>query len=183
MKNNIIKKTLSVILFTLLILILVYNIVLISQSIINPTETPSFFGIKTYTIISGSMKPEINIGDIVVVKEVSDNELRINDIVAYRNGQNVVTHRIVDMRNPNGEIEYITKGDNNNTTDDIVLTTELIEGKVVKRIKYLGNVVILLQEKLSIIIIMITFFIYILSRKNKKEDLINNDSQNTTVNS
>jgi len=184
MKNKLFRQILSIVLFVLLALLLVYNIALISQSVINPSKTPSFLGIKTYTIVSGSMQPELNIGDIVVVKEVSDNELNINDIIAYRSGQNVVTHRIVDINYINGQKQYTTKGDYNNIEDDEILTIKSIEGKVVNRIKYVGNITILLQDKFSIILIMLAFFIYILSKKNKKkEDLINNDNENAKLNS
>lgn len=184
MKNRLFRQIVSIVLFILLALLLVYNIALISQSVINPSKTPSFLGIKTYTIVSGSMQPELNIGDIVVVKEVSDKELNVNDIIAYRSGQNVVTHRIVDINYINGQKQYITKGDYNNIEDDEILTIELIEGKVVNKIKYIGNITILLQDKFSIILIMLTFFMYILSKKNKKkEDLINNDNENAKLNS
>ena len=183
MKNNLLRKIISVILFIFLTFILIYNITIISQSIINPNKTPSFFGIKTYTIVSGSMQPELNIGDIVIVKEVNDLELNINDVISYRNGQNVVTHRIVRINYVDGQKQYITKGDYNNVEDSIVLTIDSIEGKVVNKIKSLGNVTLFLQNKFSIILIMITFFIYILFKKNKKEDLINNDNENAKLNS
>lgn len=184
MKNKLFSQIVSIALLILLALLLIYNITLISQSVINPSKTPSFLGVKTYTIISGSMQPELNIGDIVVVKEVGDNELNIDDIIAYRSGQNIVTHRIVSINYVNGQKQYTTKGDYNNIEDDEILTIKSIEGKVVNKIKYIGNITILLQEKFSIILIMLVFFIYISSKKNKeKEDLINYDNENTKLNS
>lgn len=51
-KNDKIKKILSLAVYMVLIPLLVYNISLIAQSIINPNKTPSFFGIKTYVIVS-----------------------------------------------------------------------------------------------------------------------------------
>jgi len=171
MKNNKIKKILCIPIFILLFSLLLYNIVLITGAIINPDKTPSFFGIKTYVIVSGSMQPEINIGDMVVVKEVNDTELNVGDIISYRNGQSVVTHRIHQINYVNGKKEYITKGDYNNTQDSIIITIDSIEGKVIKTFKGIGHISLFLQSKYSIIIITIIFFIYLLSRKNKSDNI------------
>lgn len=183
MKNNKIKKILSIPLFLFLSLLLIYNIVLIAKSIITPNKTPSFFGIKTYVIVSGSMQPELNIGDMVVVKEVNDSELMIGDIISYRNGQNVVTHRIYKIYYTDGQKNYITKGDYNNVEDSVILTINSIEGKVINKLSGIGNITLFLQSKYSIIIITLIFFLYLLSRKNKKEDLINDDNKNAKLNS
>lgn len=183
MKNKKFQQIISIPVFIVLFLLLIYNMVLISQSIITPSKTPSFFGIKTYVIVSGSMQPELNIGDMVVVKEITDSELNVGDIISYRNGQSVVTHRIHKIYYKDGQKQYITKGDYNNVEDSIVLTINSIEGKVVNKLTGIGNITIFLQSKYPIIIITIIFFLYLLSRKNKKEDLINNDFENTKLNS
>lgn len=183
MKNSKLKQILIIPLFIFLFSLLIYNVVLISQAIITQNKTPSFFGIKTYTIVSGSMQPELNIGDMVVVKETNDNELNVGDIISYRNGQSVVTHRIHKIYYKDGQKQYITKGDYNNVEDSIILTIDSIEGKVVNKLSGIGNITLFLQSKYSIIVITIIFFIYFLSRKNKKEDLINNDFENTKLNS
>lgn len=172
MKNNIFKKILSVIVFLILIVILTYNTIIIVKSFIEPNKTPNFLGIKTYIIVSGSMEPNINIGDMVIVKEVDESKLKVGDIISYRNGQNVITHRITKINIDNENIQYITKGDNNNTEDSVVLTIDSIEGKVIKKIPYIGKFILFMQNKLAIIILVVLFFIYFLNRKNKKEELI-----------
>ena len=42
----------SIIIYIVLVPLLIYNIFLIIQAVVKPGETPSFFGIKTYVIIS-----------------------------------------------------------------------------------------------------------------------------------
>lgn len=164
------KKIWNFIIYFILIIIMTYNISLIFQSILNPNKTPSFLGIKTYVIISGSMEPNINIGDIVITKE-SDEELQIGDVISYRKGQSVITHRITNIiKEENGDTKYRTKGDNNNTEDSEEILIENIEGKVIKVVPKLGEITLLLQNKISIIIIFIILYIYISSnyKKNKK---------------
>lgn len=167
-KNAKRKKIVVTIVYILLLPLLIYNVTLIFKSIINPNKTPDFFGYKTYVIVSGSMEPNLKIGDIVVVKKVNENELNVGDIISFRQGQNVVTHRISQIKYEYGEKIYITRGDNNNTEDNGSIDYSYIEGKVVNNIKKAGKVVIFFQGKLSIIIIVLFFYMYL--------------SQNTKIN-
>ena len=174
--ENIVKKSISEITNIILIIIMIYNISLIIQSVVIPNRTPSFLGIKTYVIISGSMEPNIKIGDIVITEKVKEN-LEIGDIISYRKGSSVITHRISQIiEKENGEKVYKTKGDNNNTEDSEEITTENIEGKVVKKIPKIGKVTILLHNKLISIIVLIILGTYISKsyKKNKKLNIRHN---------
>lgn len=164
-----IKKITRIVACTILIPILVYNISLIIQSIINPNKTPSFFGIKTYVIISGSMKPNYNIGDVVVAKNTNANSLKEGDVISFRQGQIIVTHRIIKVENSN-KLVFKTKGDNNNSEDSEEVTANLIEGKVVFKIPWIGNIALFFRGKIAIIVLLITYYI-IATRANKKDKL------------
>ena len=148
--------------YILIIPIIIYNISLIVFSIINKNETPCFFGIKTFVIVSGSMQPNLMIGDIVIVKNCDKNDINVGDIISYRSGQSVITHRIVEFIESDGQTGYITKGDNNNVKDNVVVKFEDIEGKYIGKISKLGNVVLFLKNKIVIIsIILIFYLIYV----------------------
>lgn len=169
--ENRIRNILYGIMYAVLIIIMVYNISLIAQSILKPNKTPSFLGVKTYVIISESMEPNIEIGDIVVVK--AEENLDIGDVISYRKGQSVITHRITQInKNENGEIEYRTQGDNNNVEDEESIKPSNIEGKVIKIVPKLGKVTLILQNKVIIIFIFIIFYIYV-SRNYKKNKKVN----------
>lgn len=159
------------IVYIILIPILICNIVLIIQSAIHTEETPDLVGIKSYVIISGSMQPELNIGDIVIVKKVEN--LQEGDIISFRQGQSVITHRINKIMNENGEIVYQTKGDNNNIEDSGTITDSVIEGKVIGKIPKLGNVSLFLQNKIILIIMVLLLYAYIyysgMKEKRRKE--------------
>ncbi|MDO4282629.1 MAG: signal peptidase I [Clostridia bacterium] len=164
------KKLIQILMYCILIPIIIYNISLIAQSIINPNETPSFLGIKSYVIISGSMEPNINIGDIVITKNIENEgeNVKIGDVISYRKGQAVITHRVVQIDyNEDGEIMFKTKGDSNNAEDSEEVKYSNIEGKVERVIPKIGRVSLLLQNKLIIILILMIFYIY-LSRNYKK---------------
>lgn len=63
------KSLINEIIYIVLLPVLIYNIFIIGQAILNPNKTPNFLGIKTYIIVSGSMEPNLQIGDIAVVKK------------------------------------------------------------------------------------------------------------------
>ena len=154
------KRVIIITTYILIILLLTYNISLIIQAVVNPSKTPSFFGIKTYSIISGSMEPTIHTGDIVIAKETNKENLQIGDIISFRLGQSVVTHRIIGIEETeNGEV-YTTKGDKNNTEDKVEIKIDLIEGKVIGRIPFMGKIAKLLHGNISIIVIILMVYIY-----------------------
>lgn len=163
------KKVIAIILYIILIPILIYNTILIAETIVNPNKTPSIFGIKTYVIISESMKPALEIGDIVLVKEQPEEELKVGDLISFRRGELVITHRIQEIIETNNVKQYVTKGDHNNVQDAEYITEEDIEGKVIIKIPYLGKIVLALKNKVVIISIIIIYYVYLLMNQSMKK--------------
>ncbi len=90
------------------------------------------------TIISNSMNPNVKVGDIIVAKRGTASNLKEGDIVHYIIDKKSVIHRIVEKTNNNGEINYITKGDNNRSKDPKPVNERQVVGKVVAVIPKLG---------------------------------------------
>lgn len=101
--------------------------------------------------------PQINVGDIVIVKEVKEEELKEGDIISFRKNDEIITHRIQEIEEKDNQTQYITKGDNNNTKDEIPVEYNNIEGKVEKIIPYLGYATIFLKNKTTILVILLIF--------------------------
>ena len=100
------------------------------------------FKYQPIAVLSGSMSPTFNRGDAVVVRKLDDGEkqrLERGDIIQYQSGSKYVVHRIVEITNDeNGNIQYITKGDHNNTNDSKAVSVDQIVGKVSFVIPYIG---------------------------------------------
>lgn len=164
-----VKKTLKKLVYIFLIPLLVYNISLIIQAVARPNETPAFFGIKMYVIVSGSMEPELYVGDIVIVKDLKDEDkINKDDVISFRQGQTIITHRVSEVVNINGVEKYRTKGDNNNTEDIMIIGRESIEGKVVNRIKSLGKTVLALRNTTLIIVIVLFYYAFLVFDQKKQ---------------
>lgn len=166
-KNNI-SKVFRTIVYIIIIPIIFYNISLIIQSFIKKDEMPSFFGIKSFIIISGSMEPELNIGDIIITSQKEQNEIEKKDIISFREGQQIITHRVEEIVEENGEKLYKTKGDNNNVSDRNLVKYNQIEGVYIAKIPKIGTLLATLKNKVVIISIILTLYI-IYSHNLKKE--------------
>jgi hypothetical protein len=68
-------------------------------------------GRLSFRVVSGSMEPTIRVGDRVRVTRVEPSRLRIGDIVTFRDGQNVMVHRIIATSRTNGQVTFRHRGD------------------------------------------------------------------------
>ena len=164
------KKILSIICIIILLPVLFVNAVILINSWVHPNEIPSFFGWKPFIVLSGSMESEIYSGDIVVVKEVDKKNLKVNDVIAFKNDDIVVTHRIVEIVNENGTTKYITKGDNNNTQDKDYVLPENVEGLYQFKVSNLGNLAMFIQTPTGMLVCLLIPILLLISEnaKNKK---------------
>ena len=134
------------------------------------------YGFTRQKILQFSMETQINTGDLVVVKDAQNTELKNGDIIAFKNGDSVITHRIVDKVEEEGKIKYKTKGDNNNATDDWYVSPEQIEGIYQFKMSKLGNIAMFIQTPIGMIICLsIPIILIILTQmtasKEKQKDM------------
>jgi signal peptidase len=93
------------------------------------------FPIKSSAILTESMKPIINPGDMVIIEKCDINQIKENDIIQYKVKDYTVVHRVIKINFDKTEI--ITKGDNNNNIDKPVSKDQII-GKIRFKIPYIG---------------------------------------------
>lgn len=170
-KKQRILITLRRIFCPIIILIVVFCIYIMYQKLIKKEQNLDFFGFQTYIVLTGSMQPNINIGDVVIVKKKPINEINVGDIITFKpNGQEAtVTHRIVAKLEDENKTIFKTKGDNNNAQDPDNIEIEDIQGVMVFKISKLGKVITkLLTGTGFIIMLVITVISYEYS--NRKED-------------
>lgn len=158
---SILGKMISILICIIIIPIIIVNITLLIKSYFNPNEIPDILGFKTFVIVSKSMEPTIMTGDAIVVKEVNPEDLKVGDIISFRDGNSINTHRIVEIVSDNGKKRFRTKGDNNKNVDKELVTTSKVEGTYQLRIKGFGKVIKILNSKVTLVILL-AFLILIL---------------------
>ena len=91
----------------------------------------ALFNFRLFTVVSQSMLPVYDIGDVLVAKEVEPSKIKEGDIVSYLGNYNnfdgkVITHRVVNIeKRADGKYYYRTKGDANLVEDPIVMEDQL----------------------------------------------------------
>ncbi|HBA37498.1 MAG TPA: signal peptidase I [Firmicutes bacterium] len=116
-------------------------------------EYTSPFGL--YTIISGSMEPNVSVYDVVVSINEDISKIKVGDIITFISTWDfnygvTVTHRVVDItKNSSGEYQLTTKGDNNQSKDGGIVTQNNLVGKVVGRLPQLGRLQYFLATKMG----------------------------------
>lgn len=96
------------------------------------------FPIKPIAIATGSMEPELYVGDVAVIQKCNPNDVEEGDIIEYQMNGYTVIHRVIKKTQQNGQFSFITKGDNNNTEDSEPVTEEQLIGKVIFKVRFLG---------------------------------------------
>jgi len=171
-----ILKIVHILVYIFIIPLLVISFILIIKSFQNTSEIPDIFGYKIFVIVSGSMEPNINKGDVIFIKEAKEQELEIGDIISFNDRGEIVTHRISNINNDEGKVLYITKGDNNKKEDRESISYDKIEGEYIFKLNGFGNFIKILQNKIVLILlftILILNYLYmkrINKRKKKREE-------------
>ena len=134
-------KWLSNIILLIFFLLTVYIGVTVYQSSKNPGSLPRFFGYTPLTVLSNSMQPHLQSGDLVFIKNVEFEDIKVNDVITFKESDTkFITHRVIDVKEQDGQAGLVTKGDNNNVEDSMIVTKHHFVGKQVAVIPKLGYV-------------------------------------------
>jgi signal peptidase len=98
---------------------------------------------------SGSMEPKIQTGGIVLVDK-SDRALAIGDVGSFRDQGEVITHRVVAMRNGG----YVTRGDANHSDDQTLRKPADVVGKEFFTLPYVGFVLYVLERPFVFVLLL-----------------------------
>ena len=153
-----VKKIFKVCSTALFILLMIITITLVVMRFMG--ESYSFLGYNAYYVLTGSMEPEIMAGDVIFSKKVDDaSKLKVGDVITYNGKVGMVkdksiTHKIIEMREENGELVFVTQGVANPAADPPI-SSEQIVSKMVFKSSLLGNVVSVVNSKTGFLMIII----------------------------
>ena len=84
------------------------------------TVGPMVLPYQTAVIDSGSMEPSVRTGELVFLREVSADRLRVGDVITFEkpgDPDTLVTHRVVGIEEGDGGGSLVTRGDANPVPD------------------------------------------------------------------
>ena len=126
------KRTVGVSVAILFFILFIFNVII-------PTMQGSM---KFLIVLSGSMEPSLNRGDILVIEETNPEEIKLHDVITFTrpdNPNNYITHRVVNITdNEKDGYGFQTQGDANEKPDISIVVPSKVVGKVGFVIPYLG---------------------------------------------
>ena len=166
------NKIFKIISFPFIILIILIITMIGYQKFIKKDNDINIFGFRYYMVMTGSMEPNYNIGDVIIVKETPKENIKVGDIINYvsENGKDTVTHRVTKIIEKDGQTLYRTKGDNNNSEDAELVDFNRVQGVLIFKISKLGTLITkaLTGTGMCIIVALIILSYLIESRKEEK---------------
>lgn len=174
----------GVVLCVILIPILAINLTLIVKSYTNTEEVPSVGGWLPLIVLTDSMYPEIESGDLIICHTEEAENITTGDIIAFfdpaGNGTTIVTHRVIDVTTQDGALAFQTKGDANNVEDAMLVPAEDLVGVYQRRIPNMGNVAMFMQTTQGLIVCVVCPIIllvgYDMIRRRKYEKVKKEDT-------
>ena len=172
------------ILCIILIPVLIINCTLIIKSYTNSDKVPDIGGIFPMIVLTDSMYPEIQSGDLIICHTEDAKDVKEGDIICFYdpdgNGTSTVTHRVAEVTtDSDGNLAWKTQGDANDTEDASLVPAENLVGVYQHRFKNLGNVAMFMQTTQGLIICVVCPIILLIAydmirrriyEKSKKKD-------------
>ena len=165
-----IKKTWDIVTTVLVVLVVIFAVFLMGSRLI---------GLQVYHVISPSMEPNYSVGDLIYVKEVDPDSVKVGDPITFVLNEDLVvaTHRVVAIDSENRQ--FTTKGDANKTEDAAPVHFNNLIGVPVFAIPLLGYVSAYIQSPpgmyvaiaLGVVLLAAVFLPDLLSKKAKKEEI------------
>ena len=163
------KKVWDTVTTVLVVLVVVFAIFLMGSRLV---------GLQVFNVISGSMEPTYSVGDLLYVKEVDPDSVKVGDPITFVLNEDLVvaTHRVVAIDSENRQ--FTTKGDANETEDATPVHFNNLVGVPVFAIPLLGYVSAYIQNPpgmyvaigLGIVLLAAVFLPDVFAKKNKKDE-------------
>lgn len=169
MKSPRLKKAWNVI-STIIVVIFVFCAVFLMGSRV--------LGYQVFNVISGSMEPHYSVGDLIYVKKVDVNDIKVGTPITFVLNEDLVvaTHRVVKIDVENQH--FYTKGDANETADSTPVHFNNVIGVPKFSIPLLGYVSDFIQNSpgmyitigVGAVLIIAVFLPDMLGKKKKEEE-------------
>lgn len=115
-----------------------------------PSVLHSVAGIGIAPILTGSMRPYAQPGDIFITKTTKASQLQVGDIIVVHSAATgvIYAHRIAQITGYNGLVRIFTKGDSNGAAeiDPYLTSPDAAVPRNIVRVKWLGHLMIYLNS-------------------------------------
>jgi signal peptidase I len=121
---------------------------------------PRLLGYSSLVVYGGSMADSISVGSIAVTEEVRAEDVSVGNVIVFHPpeaapGSPPVMHRVVSVREENGQRFFQTKGDANQAPDPLEFALLNSGSRVVYAVPYVGYLVHFAHAPLGWLLLMV----------------------------
>lgn len=119
---------------------------------------PNAFHAKSLTVMSGSMEPTIGTGDVVVARQTAPMDVRVGDVVTFRdplNHDRLITHRVREMHVKGDDVVFTTRGDANTGEEHWAVPKSGTIGRVAYHVPRLGYFMVWFHSRYGLILLIV----------------------------
>lgn len=132
------KKVFKIILCIILVLVVIYIPFYFTFNLVNPDLTVKVLGFKPYTILTESMEPILNVGDIIFATRKDMSDIKIGDIIAFKTKEDYMVAHMVAKRYYNDKGKLLFRTRPNNLDAEVDVDSELLDKWVISEENYIG---------------------------------------------
>ena len=179
--KNIVKKALKVLLVAFIVLEVILMCFVMVFKISG--RNPDILGYQFYVIISPSMEPELCVGDVILSKKYTDQQIKKGDVITFlgREGSlegKVVTHEVIDVQSVGEEVKITTKGLANNMEDPAITTDDVLSVMIRKTVVFGFLYRLISSTPGFIVLILLPLLILIGSEIYRLAKILHGDGEN-----
>lgn len=175
--KNIIKIILKIAYQILVFICLILTIIIVLQKVTNSNRT--ILGYRIFRVVSGSMEPEYDIGEVIICKETNPEDIKVGDDIVYLGESGdysgkIIMHEVNKIdRDENNNLNFHAKGLHSASVEDPKIKSSQIFGIVKFKSDILTALYTLAMIPYSafIIIVILVFNVFISFYDPKKEEL------------
>jgi signal peptidase I len=119
---------------------------------------PNAFHAKSLTVMSGSMEPTIGTGDVVVARQTAPMDVRVGDIVTFRDPLNhgrLITHRVREMHVKGDDVVFTTRGDANTGEEHWAVPKTGTIGRVAYHVPRVGYFMVWFHSRYGLLLLIV----------------------------
>lgn len=112
-------------------------------------------GVNIQPVLTGSMEPALKVGSVIITRLVDADEVKKGDVISFKLDDHRITHRVIDITETDGRVQFQTKGDANEDPDpNAVIPRGDKVPRVIMHLPYLGFLAGLMKNKIYFLILV-----------------------------
>jgi signal peptidase len=174
------EKKLSEKIFSIASSVLLGIAILFCATVMYQIKTDGYvtlFGCSVFRVVSESMGDTMPVGSLIISQKTDMESVQEGDIISffsresYMAGQ-IITHRVSEIKDRDGEMLFVTRGDASNSVDGFYVTKENFIGKIIVIMRpegFISTVYAILTNKIgffSVVVIPVIILVTIIMQEN-----------------